>query len=175
MFVFEFEGALFALTYNGDKFELLALLPRRKPRTVSAAAILGLLPQPSPAAATVTSRGCRGGPWDFLPLTHGSHAVSFTLFIVRTAFGYWRTFVREFRFRRGLQPLVFVVASLLMRLCKPPSSFSVLRPLFRARGCVFVQTPSTMRTQVPNAKPELENEGARSATTHNGDKYELLA
>ena len=34
MFVFVFEGALFALTYNGDRFVLFALLPRRKPRTV---------------------------------------------------------------------------------------------------------------------------------------------
>ena len=41
MFVFAFEGALFALTYNGDRFVLFALLPRRKPRTsVSAAALL---------------------------------------------------------------------------------------------------------------------------------------
>ena len=40
MFVFAFEGALFALTYNGDRFVLFALLPRRKPRTsVSAAAL----------------------------------------------------------------------------------------------------------------------------------------
>ena len=40
MFVFAFEGVLFALTYNGDRFELFALLPRRKPRTsVSAAAL----------------------------------------------------------------------------------------------------------------------------------------
>ena len=40
MFVFALEGALFALTYNGDRFELFALLPRRKPRTsVSAAAL----------------------------------------------------------------------------------------------------------------------------------------
>ena len=33
MFVFAFEGALLAFTYNGDRFVLLALLPRRKPRT----------------------------------------------------------------------------------------------------------------------------------------------
>jgi len=33
MFVFAFEGALLALTYNGDRLLLLALLPRRKPRT----------------------------------------------------------------------------------------------------------------------------------------------
>ena len=33
MFVFVFEGALFALTYNGDRFVLFTLLPRRKPRT----------------------------------------------------------------------------------------------------------------------------------------------
>ena len=33
MFVFAFEGALFALTYNGDSLVLFALLPRRKPRT----------------------------------------------------------------------------------------------------------------------------------------------
>ena len=40
MFEFAFEGALFALTYNGDKFVLLALLPRRKPRTSANAAAL---------------------------------------------------------------------------------------------------------------------------------------
>ena len=33
MFVFAFEGELLAFTYNGDMFVLLALLPRRKPRT----------------------------------------------------------------------------------------------------------------------------------------------
>ena len=33
MFVFEFEGELFAFIVNGDRFVLLALLPRRKPRT----------------------------------------------------------------------------------------------------------------------------------------------
>lgn len=33
MFVFAFEGELLAFTYNGDRFVLLALLPRRKPRT----------------------------------------------------------------------------------------------------------------------------------------------
>ena len=33
MFVFVFEGALFALTYNGDRFVLFTLLPRRNPRT----------------------------------------------------------------------------------------------------------------------------------------------
>ena len=32
-FVFAFDGALLPFTYNGDKFVLLALLPRRKPRT----------------------------------------------------------------------------------------------------------------------------------------------
>ena len=41
MFVFAFEGALFALTYNGDSLVLFALLPRLNPRTsVSAAALL---------------------------------------------------------------------------------------------------------------------------------------
>ena len=33
MFVFAFEGELFAFIVNGDRFVLLALLPRRKPRT----------------------------------------------------------------------------------------------------------------------------------------------
>ena len=33
MFEFVFEGALLALTFNGDRFVLLALKPRRKPRT----------------------------------------------------------------------------------------------------------------------------------------------
>jgi hypothetical protein len=33
MFVFAFEGALLAFIVNGDRFVLLALLPRRKPRT----------------------------------------------------------------------------------------------------------------------------------------------
>ena len=33
MFVFAFEGALLAFIVNGDSFVLLALLPRRKPRT----------------------------------------------------------------------------------------------------------------------------------------------
>ena len=33
MLVFVFEGALFALTYNGDRFVLFTLLPRRNPRT----------------------------------------------------------------------------------------------------------------------------------------------
>ena len=33
MFVFAFEGALFAFIVNGDRFVLFALLPRRKPRT----------------------------------------------------------------------------------------------------------------------------------------------
>ena len=41
MFVFAFEGALFALTYNGDSLVLFALLPRLNPRTsVSAATLL---------------------------------------------------------------------------------------------------------------------------------------
>lgn len=35
MFEFVFEGALLPLTYNGDRFVLFALLPRRKPRTTS--------------------------------------------------------------------------------------------------------------------------------------------
>ena len=33
MFVFVFDGELFAFIVNGDRFVLLALLPRRKPRT----------------------------------------------------------------------------------------------------------------------------------------------
>ena len=33
MFEFVFEGELFAFIVNGDRFVLLALLPRRKPRT----------------------------------------------------------------------------------------------------------------------------------------------
>ena len=33
MFEFEFEGELLAFNVNGDRFELLALLPRRNPRT----------------------------------------------------------------------------------------------------------------------------------------------
>ena len=33
MFEFAFESALLAFIVNGDRFELLALLPRRKPRT----------------------------------------------------------------------------------------------------------------------------------------------
>ena len=33
MYVIAYEGVLFALTYNGDRFVLFALLPRRKPRT----------------------------------------------------------------------------------------------------------------------------------------------
>ena len=33
MFEFVFEGELFAFIVNGDRFALLALLPRRKPRT----------------------------------------------------------------------------------------------------------------------------------------------
>ena len=33
MFEFVFEGALLPFTYSGDRFVLLALLPRRKPRT----------------------------------------------------------------------------------------------------------------------------------------------
>ena len=33
MFEFVFEGALLPFTYNGDRFVLFALLPRRKPRT----------------------------------------------------------------------------------------------------------------------------------------------
>lgn len=33
MFEFAFEGELFAFIVNGDRFVLLALLPRRKPRT----------------------------------------------------------------------------------------------------------------------------------------------
>lgn len=40
MFEFAFEGELLAFIVNGDRFVLLALLPRRKPRTpVSAAAL----------------------------------------------------------------------------------------------------------------------------------------
>ena len=38
MFVFAFEGALLAFTYNGDRFVLLALLPRSQPRTSFSAA-----------------------------------------------------------------------------------------------------------------------------------------
>jgi len=33
MFAFVFEGELLAFIVNGDRFVLLALLPRRKPRT----------------------------------------------------------------------------------------------------------------------------------------------
>ena len=40
MFVFAFDGELLPFIVNGDRFVLLALLPRRKPRTpVSAAAL----------------------------------------------------------------------------------------------------------------------------------------
>ena len=40
MFEFAFEGELLPFIVNGDRFELFALLPRRKPRTpVSAAAL----------------------------------------------------------------------------------------------------------------------------------------
>ena len=38
MFVFAFEGELLAFIVNGDRFVLLALLPRRKPRTDRASA-----------------------------------------------------------------------------------------------------------------------------------------
>lgn len=43
MFVFVFEGALFALTYNGDRFVLFTLLPRRKPRTERCSCLFVLL------------------------------------------------------------------------------------------------------------------------------------
>ena len=58
MFVFEFEGELLPFIVNGDRFELLALLPRRKPRTERsiAAAIFPSRGQPSPLAVTITSR-----------------------------------------------------------------------------------------------------------------------
>lgn len=39
MFEFVFEGELLAFTVNGETLLLLALLPRRKPRTVNAAAL----------------------------------------------------------------------------------------------------------------------------------------
>lgn len=152
MFEFEFDGELLPFTYNGDKFVLLALLPRRHPRTdFFAAAISGLLPQPSPAAATVASRGCRGRPWDFSPLTHGSRAVSFTLFIVRTA-SMVAHCVRRCRFRHSLTVVGGVAFSRTrLRLHRT-------RTPFRARGDVYVYS-SAMRTQVPNAKPEDELDG----------------
>ena len=58
MFEFEFEGELLPFIVNGDRFELLALLPRLKPRTERdiAAAIFPFRGQPSLTAATITSR-----------------------------------------------------------------------------------------------------------------------
>lgn len=58
MFEFEFEGELLPFIVNGDRFELLALLPRRKPRTERdiAAAIFPFRGQPSLTAVTITSR-----------------------------------------------------------------------------------------------------------------------
>lgn len=43
MFVFVFEGALWPLTFNGDRFELFALLPRRKPRTVQYSRLIAVV------------------------------------------------------------------------------------------------------------------------------------
>lgn len=74
MFEFVFEGALFALTYNGDRFVLFALLPRRKPRPdVGTAAIF----QPSPSAATIIRTHYLTDGMGFLYVYRGSDSTTF--------------------------------------------------------------------------------------------------
>ena len=61
MFEFVFEGALLPLTYNGDMFVLLALLPRRKPRTAvqppCSQVAGGRMCRPLPAGINLTGGG----------------------------------------------------------------------------------------------------------------------
>ena len=89
MFVFAFEGALLAFIVSGDRFALLALLPRRKPRTDGTlqppswllcfySKDLNPHQQPLLSLHGVIATGHR----IFLPLTHGSSTGAFTLFIV---------------------------------------------------------------------------------------------
>ena len=70
MFVFAFEGELLPFIVNGDRFVLLALLPRRKPRTpVSAAALF----QPHQLAATPIRLPHLAAGLDFCFVDAGPH------------------------------------------------------------------------------------------------------
>ena len=75
MFVFAFEGELLAFIVNGDRFVLLALLPRRKPRTpVSAAAFLcSKNSQPHQLAATPIRLPHLAAGLDFCFVDAGPH------------------------------------------------------------------------------------------------------
>ena len=75
MFVFAFEGELLPFIVNGDRFVLLALLPRRKPRTpVSAAALLSCeRTQPHQLAATPIRLPHLAAGMDFCFIDAGPH------------------------------------------------------------------------------------------------------
>jgi len=75
MFEFAFEGELLPFIVNGDRFVLLALLPRRKPRTpVSAAAFLcSKNSQPHQLAATPIRLPHLAAGLDFCFVDAGPH------------------------------------------------------------------------------------------------------
>jgi hypothetical protein len=75
MFEFAFEGELLAFIVNGDRFVLLALLPRRKPRTpVNAAAFLcSKNSQPHQLAATPIRLPHLAAGMDFCFVDAGPH------------------------------------------------------------------------------------------------------
>ena len=149
MFEFEFEGELLPFIVNGDRFVLLALLPRRNPRTERdiAAAIFPFRGQPSLVAVTIASRGFRDGHGFFRFL--GPGAVFFTLFLVRSCYAV----------RGGDPPLQVLV----------DEERATARRV-RFRGCVgtspthvcdYEPTTSDVSTstQVPKPMYEYETEG----------------
>ena len=123
MFVFAFEGALLAFIVNGDRFVLLALLPRRKPRTDGSVQP----PYHSVKELNLTTGGYYPsrvpfGRWHgFLcivavaPLPYinpRQMRLGFTFLFRRRA---QPLRAAQFSFSGGLRPLVFVVALLCFR------------------------------------------------------------
>lgn len=163
MFVFVFEGALFALTYNGDRFVLFTLLPRRKPRTGQCSCLVST----SPARGYSDSHAPWRLAWFFASAGRGRPSAFFL--------GWGRPVVRPARER-------------LLRWNRnvkdgtedggmdggPRSGAAVYVSVVALRAPLFpVSSYSTMRTQVPNARLRFVPEGAMLAPTHNGDRYVL--
>ena len=166
MFVFAFEGALLAFIVNGDRFVLLALLPRRKPRTDGSV-------QPPYHSLFKELNLTTGGYYPSrVPFSrwHGflcivavaplpyinprQSCLRFTIFyraaLTRGGFVFAPPFSRRARLHRA----AFVVAL--------------------SRSSVFV-CYSVMRQQVPKPMSVDADEGAELAPSANGDRLEAPA
>ena len=160
MFEFEFEGELLPFIVNGDRFELLTLLPRRKPRTERniAAAIFPFRGQPSLTAVTITSRVC---------------AMSIG-FRVLGCGGVSATAMQPHPQRGGGLPpavFVFVSADAVAGHKAPPSAMAVIqreRPLYRLEHRCRNRCSSTSTRAKGRRTSKTETDSRRKRCGHAG-------